>query len=420
MLSRRIIASGIGLAVFLAVAASWAEEPRDPDDPIARLDRQLQKGETTLEYRPGWGYLESLLEHLDVKVDSQILVFSKTSFQAERIGPKKPRALYFNDDVAVGYVQGGPVLEFIGVDPAQRLNFYTLDVTKSDKPHFERQDSKCNNCHAAGAISRLEVQSTIAEADGTPFVVIGGTQPTDTDHRTPLEKRWGGWYVTGTSGSQHHMGNAVAPDLFHPFDLETEGTQNRTSLEDKIDTSKYLAPTSDIVALMTLEHQTHMTYLICNVSRLFEAASGQGGVTPHTAPALDAAVNEMVTYMLFADEIPLTDPIKGVSPFTQTFAARGPRDKQGRSLRDFDLKTRLFKYPLSFMIYSELFDSMPEVARQHVYRRLYDVLSGQDGGKDTSPTFARLSSDDRRALIEIVRDTKKNLPEYWKEQRVGL
>ncbi len=114
--------------------------------------------------------------------------------------------------------------------------------------------------------------------------------------------------------------------------------------------------------------------------------------------------------MLFADEIPLTDPVKGVSPFTQTFAARGPRDKQGRSLRDFDLKTRLFKYPLSFMIYSELFDNMPELARQHVYRRLYDVLSG----KDTSPAFARLSSEDRRALIEIVRDTKKNLPDYWK------
>jgi hypothetical protein len=391
-LSRRIIASGIALAAVLAVAASRAEEPRDPDDAIARLDRQLQKGETTLEHRPGWGYLESLLEHLDVKVDSQILVFSKTSFQAERIGPKKPRALYFNDDVAVGYVQGGSVLEFIGVDPAQRLNFYTLDVTKSDKPHFERQDSKCNNCHAAGAISRLEVQSTIPEADGTPFVVIGGTQPIDTDHRTPLEKRWGGWYVTGTSGSQHHMGNAVAPDLFHPFDLETAGTQNRTSLADKIDTAKYLAPTSDIVALMTLEHQTHMTYLICEVSRLFQAASGKIEQT--------AAVDEMVTYMLFADEIPLTDAVRGVSPFTQTFAARGPRDKQGRSLRDFDLKTRLFKYPLSFMIYSELFDNMPERARQHVYRRLYDVLAGK--------------GEDGRALIEIVRDTKKNLPDFWK------
>ena len=87
-LSHKAIVGGIALAAVLAVAASRAEEPQDPDDPIARLDRQLQKGETTLQYRPGWGYLESVLEHLDVKVDSQILVFSKTSFQAERIGPK--------------------------------------------------------------------------------------------------------------------------------------------------------------------------------------------------------------------------------------------------------------------------------------------------------------------------------------------
>jgi hypothetical protein len=413
---RKIIVCGIALAAVLAVGASWAEEPPEPDDPVARLDRQLQKGETTLEYRPGWGYLQSLLEHLDVKVDSQILVFSKTSFQAERIGPKKPRALYFNDDVAVGYVQGGPVLEFIGVDPGQRVNFYTLDVMKSEKPHFERQDSKCNNCHAAGAISRLEVQSTIPEADGTPFVVLGGTQPTDTDDRTPLEKRWGGWYVTGTSGSQHHMGNAVAPDLFHPFDLETVGTQNRTSLEDKFDITKYLAPTSDIVALMTLEHQTHMIYLMCHVSRLFNAAVGAGGVTSRNDPTLNAAVDEMVTYMLFADEIPLTDPVKGVSPFTQTFPARGPRDMQGRSLRDFDLKTRMFKYPLSYMIYSDLFDHMPEVAKQRVYQRLYDVLTG----KDASPVFSRLSSEDRRAVLEIVRDTKTNLPAYWKEQGGAL
>jgi len=406
------------LAASLVFAAGRAEQPPEPDDPVARLDRQLQKGETKLEYREGkWGYLLSVLEHLNVNVDSQVLVFSKTSFQMDRIGPKTPRALFFNDSVAVGYVQTGPVLEFIGVDPAQHINFYTLDVTKTDKPHFEQQSTKCTNCHNAGAISRLEVQSTIPEADGTPFVVLGGTQPTDTDDRTPLDKRWGGWYVTGTHGSQHHMGNAVAPDLFHPFDLETEGTQNLTSLEKKFDTTKYPAGTSDIVALMTLEHQTRMTYLISNVSRLFNAAlaPGQGGVTSRTAPVLNAAVDEMVTYMLFADEVPLTEPVKGVSTFTKTFEERGPRDQQGRSLRDFDLKTRLFKYPLSYMIYSELFDRMPEIARQHVYRRLYDVLTADMlSGKYTSTVFDRLSSSDRRAVLEIVRATKTNLPAYWK------
>jgi hypothetical protein len=409
---RRIVPCAIILASVLALASAWAEQPKEPDDPVARLQKQLDKGETTLEYRPGWGYLPSLLEHLGVNIDSQVLVFSKTSFQSDLIGPKAPRALYFNDSVYIGYVQKGPVLEFIGVDPAQHINFYTLDVEKTDKPHFDRQDRKCTNCHDAGAISRLEVQSTIPEADGTPFVVLGGAQPTDTDDRTPIEKRWGGWYVTGTHGSQHHMGNAVAPDLFHPFDLETKDTQNITSLAGKIDTKNYLAPTSDIVALMTLEHQTRMIYLITSVSRLFNAALAPngGGLSGKNAGALDAAVDEMVTYMLFADETPLLDPVKGVSPFTTTFASRGPRDKQGRSLRDFDLKTRMFRYPLSYMIYSELFDNMPEPARERVYRRIYDVLTG----KDTSPKFARLSAEDRHAALEIVRETKANLPGYWK------
>jgi hypothetical protein len=410
---RNIIPGGIVLAGVLALTSGWAEEPKEPDDPVARLQRQLDKGETTLDYRAdGFGYLPSVLEHLGVNVDSQVLVFSKTSFQSDLIGPKTPRALYFKDNVYVGYVQKGPVLEFIGVDPAQHINFYTLDIGKTDRPHFDRQDRKCTNCHDAGAISRLEVQSTIPEADGTPFVVLGGAQPTDTDDRTPLEKRWGGWYVTGTHGSQHHMGNAVAPDLFHPFDLETKDTQNITSLAGKIDTRNYLAPTSDIVALMTLEHQTRMIYLITSVSRLFNAALAPngGGVSGKNAGALDAAVDEMVTYMLFADETPLLDPVKGVSPFTATFAERGPRDKQGRSLRDFDLKTRMFRYPLSYIIYSELFDNMPEAARKRIYQRIYDVLTG----KDTSPKFARISPEDRRATLEIVRETKANLPGYWK------
>jgi hypothetical protein len=197
-------------AAMFALIPGWAAaltDAKEPDDPVARLDNQLASGETTLDYgADGWGYLPGLLKRFGLNVDSQVLVFSKTSFQSNLIGPKKPRALYFNDSVYVGYVQTGPVLEFIGVDPAQHINFYTLDVNKSDKPRFERQDRKCTNCHAAGAIDRLEVQSTIPEIDGTPFVVLGGTQPTDTDHRTPLDKRWGGWYVTGTHGTQHHMG----------------------------------------------------------------------------------------------------------------------------------------------------------------------------------------------------------------------
>ena len=400
----------------IALIANTAAAESSPIDPVIRLGKQLDAGETTLEFSPGkWGYLPSLLQHLEVNIDSQVLVFSKTSFQADKIGPRHPRAIYFNDNVSVGYVHDGTVLELAVLDPAQRITFYTLDVHKSDHPRFERRERECTSCHGSGDQSHLVVDSTIPEADGTAFVVLGNVQPTPTDHRTPFDKRWGGWYVTGTHGSQKHMGNAVAPDIFHPFDLETKGTQNRTSLEDKFDTKDYPAATSDIVALMTLEHQTRMASLISTTSRLFRADEeiGGGGLSGRNRQALSNALDEMVKYMLFEDEIVLPEPVRGVSEFTRTFAERGPRDKQGRSLRDFDLRTRMFRYPLSFMIYSEFFDAMPQAAKDGVYRRLYDVLTGGSAKGD------RLSGDERRAILEILRDTKPGLPEYWSKPPVA-
>ena len=206
----------------------------------------------------------------------------------------------------------------------------------------------------------------------------------------------------------HHMGNAVAPDPDRPIDLEESGTQNLSSLSSKIDPSKYLTSTSDIVALMTIEHQTHMTNLINGLSRQFRQTADRGTLEK-SKNSLDRAINEIVDYMLFVDEAPLQDPVQGVSSFTRTFPQRGPRDRHGRSLRDFDLKRRLFRYPLSYMIYSEIFDAMPAPARDRVYQRLFDVLSG----KDQSPKFAHISDTDRSAILEIVRDTKAGVPDYW-------
>ena len=368
------------------------------NDPVALLGRQIERGEVTLDYSAdGWGYLPSLLKHLEINIDSQILVFSKTSFQLTKISPKTPRAVFFNDSVAMGSVQDGKVLELTALDPAQGLVFYTMDTEKTGKPRFERRFSECLNCH--GPANGLVVSSVYPSVDGTPFVT--GTFFEGIDQRTPLENRWGGWYVTGTHGSVHHMGNAVAPNPDRPFDLEQEGTQNLTDLAGKLDTTKYLAPTSDIVALMTLEHQARMTNLITAVSQQFRRALNMGTLES-TKNSLDRAVEQMVEYMLFVDEAALHDPVKGVSTFTTTFPQRGPRDTQGRSLRDFDLHQRLFRYPLSYMIYSPIFDAMPHAAKQRVYHRLNDVLSGRDHDKK----FAHLSDDDRLAILEILRDTK--------------
>jgi len=308
-------------------------------------------------------------------------------------------------------VQGGDVFELAALDPKQGVNFYTLDVKRSAKPSFDRR-SDCLQCHQGTTtlgIPGILVTSVYPSGDGTPAFRGAALA---TDHRTPFGDRWGGWYVTGTMGSERHMGNAVAHDSAQPRNLDMAGTQNLTSLGRRFDATNYLAKTSDIVALMTLEHQTRVTNLMIRTAWDARVAiyKGKGTLDSEGSERIDGDVEAMVRYMLFADETRIYEPIQGVSSFTKTFRERGPRDRQGRSLRDFDLQTRIFKYPLSYMIYSETFDAMPDVVRERVYRRLYDVLTN----KDQSKTVARLSEADRRAILEIVLETKPGLPAYWK------
>jgi hypothetical protein len=395
------------------------------DDPIARLGGRLARGEVKLEFENnGMGHLRSLLKHLGVNIDSQVLVFSKTSFQAPRISPGLPRAIYFGDNVSVGWVRGGDVLELAALDPKQGAVFYTLNIEDVAKPRFDRRDD-CLQCHQSGGtlgVPGIVVRSVFPEPSGMPLFQSGTFI---TDHRSPMKERWGGWYVSGKHGSDFHMGNAVVRDRDKPDQLETEGTQNLTSLARKFDTGAYLSPHSDIVALMTLEHQTHMTNLITRVGwEVRMALYDQVGInqalgrpadaiSDSTRRRIDSAVQEMLQYMLFLDEPPLKSRVEGVSGFSSTFPRRGPRDRQGRSLRDFDLERRLFKYPLTYMIYSEAFDAMPTAVLDRLYRRLYEVLSGQD----KSPRYTSLRQADCRAILEILRDTKPDLPGYWQAAR---
>ena len=400
---------------------SWVP-PDDPaiqygdvpvDDAIARLSRQMEAGKVKLDYAPVGGYLPSLLKALDINVDSQVLVFSKTSFQNPKISPWTPRAIYFNDKVAIGSVQNGDVLEVEALDPRQGVTFYSFDVKRRTKPTFD-QRTDCLQCHqglVTLGIPGIMVTSVYPSGDGTP-AFRGAAQATD--HRTPFSQRWGGWYVTGTNGADRHMGNAVAHDAVHPRDLDQAGTQNLLTLGRRFDPTNYLAKTSDIVALMTLEHQTRMTNLMTRAGWDARVELYKGVLSPEGSAKIDGDVDTLVQYMLFADELKLYEPVRGVSTFTQTFPQRGPRDKQGRSLRDFDLQTRMFKNPCSYMIYSEAFDAMPAVVRDRVYRRLFDVLNGQWRDEDDKKMFAKLSDADRRAVLEILLDTKPGLPAYWK------
>ncbi|HYP14096.1 MAG TPA: hypothetical protein VEQ63_09245 [Bryobacteraceae bacterium] len=389
-------------------------------DPVARLNSSIAEHKVRLAYTEPHGYLESVLKALDIPRESQILVFTKTSFQSPRIGPKTPRALYFNDRVSVGWVKGGDVLEIAAMDPKQGVIFYTLEQEPVTEPKLLRQDS-CLQCHAANAtlgVPGLMLRSVHSDAAGFPLLQAPSAVVT---HETPIEKRWGGWYVTGSHGDIRHKGNALARDRHAPEALETEETQNLTSLNGKFDIGAYLTPHSDIVALMVLEHQVQMINLLVRAG--FEtrlALHDQEAIEPSppgaplresTARRINSIVEDLIEYMLFTKESRLEAKITGQAGFGNKFVAAGKHDAKGRSLRDLDLNERLFRHPCSYMIYSDAFDNLPAHARDRVYKRLFEILTGED----SSPKFKNLSQTDRQTILEILRDTKSDLPGYWKQ-----
>ena len=374
------------------------------DDPVARLDQRLERGEVQLTSEGPSGYLTSVLAALDVPVASQVLVFSKTSFQAPRINPKNPRAIYFNDTVAVGWVRGGEVLEFVAHDPRQGNVFYTLSQSATGTPRFQRNDA-CVSCHTSDATLNVPgwfIGSVFPGEDGTTQYGPAYT----TDHRSPFDIRWGGWYVTGAHAAERHMGNAIVHDAGNLAAMVTNETVHTTSLDGRFDRTGYLSPHSDLVALLVLEHQAHMGNLITRLG--WEARIGKDA-----GRSLRDAAEEFVDYLLFLNEAPLPGPIAGTSGFARAFSARGPRDSRGRSLRDLDLRTRLAKYPCSYMIYSEPFAALPDAAREAVYQRMWEILSGQEA----APEYASLTAADRQTVLEILRETKKDLPDYFFPER---
>ena len=394
-----------------------------PNDRISDLQKKIDSGEVRLEYSAKRGYLESVLKHLEIPESSQTLVFSKTSFQLRRISPHTPRALYFNDDVYIGWVKHGDVMEISATDPKLGTNFYTLAQKKSDRPKFQRHTHECLQCHAStlsrGVPGHL-VRSVHPRPDGHPIL---SARTFLTDQTSPFHERWGGWYVTGQHGSQRHMGNLLVGGSDSPETIDMDKGANVQSLDGFCDTTSYLSGHSDIVALMVLEHQTSMHNLLARANFVTRIAVRDQQVinemlerdadyrSEATDRRIDSAVEPLVQHLLFANEIELTDSISGSSEFTTEFAASGTRDEQGRSLREFDLKRRLFKFPCSYLIYSSAFDELPVLVKDRIYRRMWDVLTE----KDTTEVFSRISSADRKAVLEILRETKLDLPAYWRE-----
>jgi hypothetical protein len=413
-----------------SVAAAQVAYEQDPinyataptSDPVARLQADLDAGRATLEHDDRHGYLASLLERLKIPASSQTLVFSKTSFQRDAISPRTPRALYFDDDTYVGWVrQGGPI-EVASTDPNLGTVFYTLDQHRADKPRFVRQTDSCLQCHGSTMtedVPGLLVRSVHTDPTGLPVLTAGTSLMTQS---SPLEERWGGWYVTGTHGDRRHKGNVLTAHRDDDGPLDVEAGANLTDPSGRFDASSYLGGGhSDIVAHLVLAHQVEVHNLITRANyqtrlavrdsdAINAALHAPGGeLTDSARRRIHNAGERLMRCLLFCDEELLATRITGTSTFAADFAARGPRDARGRSLRDLDLRKRMFRHPLSYLVYSPGFDNLPAPAKEYVYRRLFEVLSGRDTTKD----FRHLSADDRQAILEILRETKPGLPAYF-------
>jgi len=377
---------------------------RPARDPVATLNGKIANGEIRLTSDSGSGYARAALAALGISADSQLLVFSKTGVQGGLTGPSNPRALLFNDTVVVGYIRAAPLLEVAAQDPQQGMVFYTLDQSAQAPVRFQRQD-RCLTCHHSFNtldVPGVLVRSQFTAADGTSLRQLGQFL---VDHRTPFEERWGGYYVTSAHPSVPHMGNLMLTDRTAPVPPKRDATLTVASLAEKVDTSTYAAASSDIVALMVFDHQMRMMNLLTRIGWEVRVALFEHRLDFSQA-AQRRAIEEVVDYLLFVEEAPFAARVEDRSPFAVRFSSEGPRDRKGRSLREFDLQRRLFRYPCSYMINAPAFDGLPREAKAEIYRRLWSILSGRETGRK----YARLTKGDRQAIVEILRDTQASLP----------
>jgi len=374
-----------------------------PQDRFSQLMQQLEAGELSLSYQEegGRGYLDSLLQALDIDPSSQVLVWSKTSLKQRFIQPSNPRSLYFNDEVYVGFVPGSSTLEIGAMDPQQGPVFFDF-AQRPDAPEpFKQETSRCLRCHdtysmTGGGVPRFMLQSVLAGTDGS---IVSHEISEVTDTSTPFARRFGGWYVTGTHGDMQTMANYIisGADMIRQPDFAKHG--NKTSLTEYVDLDGYLRPTSDLVALLVLEHQVEVQNRITRLnydSRMLLQANPQAG-----SAELDPLIRPLLDTLFMAHEAPLTDPVAGSSGFREHFEQQGPRDTQGRSLRELELEGRTFRYPLSYLIYSDAIQGLADPVRARLFAQVRAVLQQQEDAVE----YPHLNADQRAAILAILQDT---------------
>ena len=377
---------------------------RTPTDRFTQMKAALESGQLKLDLSGEKEFLASFLQAMDVPASSQMLVFSTTSLQLSLINPSNPRALYFSEDIYVGYIPGGRI-EIVSLDPELGAIFYIFDIPQNREPVRVERSTRCMNCHAGeetGHVPGLVVKSVLPGLTGGSLVAY---RINKSGHTIPLEERLGGWYVTGLDGVTNHWGNSLGQ--FNAGNL----VKIRNNPGERFRFARYLTSTSDILAHLIHEHQVGF------VNRVIEATYRTRTVLQVNSGKLSAAqdqelnqqANEIVRYLLFVDESALpAGGIEGDPIFKGEFQSNR-RAVNGAALKDLELKTRLFKHRCSYMIYSTVFSGLPKVMKDRVYRKLGDALSVATEEAE----YKFLGPEEKQLIREVLRGTLKDLPENW-------
>jgi hypothetical protein len=374
-------------------------------DPVTQLKTDLESGRLALDRSTERAFLLSLLQALRIPASSQILVFSTTSLQLRLISPSNPRALYFNDEVYVGFIPGGRV-EVVSLDPELGGVFYIFDIPRgAESIRLDRSD-RCMNCHAGedtDEVPGLVLRSVLPGPSGGSIRAFRGSR---TGHGVPFQERFGGWFVTGQGSLTNHWGNQIGQ--YSPNGPSRRFVEPGTTF----DFARYAAPTSDVLPHLLHEHQVGFLNRIIHAGYRARAClhEGMGKLLPEHEQILDQHAQAIVRYLLFADEIALpTGGVSGDPLFKKDFLARRRTAGAGDSLRDFDLETRLFRYRCSYMIYTAPFEHLPGVVKSRVYVGLKTALSDAPAGA----AYAYLPGPEKRAIQRILRETLPDLPQGW-------
>ncbi|MEM7146589.1 MAG: hypothetical protein AAF591_15750 [Verrucomicrobiota bacterium] len=375
---------------------------RPLNDPFTKLKEDLDAGRVTIDQSNDIAFLHDLLAKLDIPVSSQLLVFSTTSLQLRFISPRNPRAIYFNEDVYVGFIPGGRI-EVVSIDPEAGGIFYIFDIPRDRSPPVVERSNRCMNCHAdsdTGDVPGIVLKSVVPGRTGGS---LDAFRRNETGHAIPLEQRFGGWHLTGNHNIPKHWGNLIG--RFSDGELLTQTLEPGS----QFNWSNYPVATSDILPHLLLEHQTGF------VNRAIEAHyrartylhEGNGRLSPEHAKEMDRQARLLTRYLLFADETRLPKAgIEGDPAYIEQFLASRRPDSEDQSLKDLDLNDRLFKYRCSYMIYSAAFQGLPDGFRHQVYRRLQEALDTDS----PDPDYRYLPNAEKKAIAKILRETLPDFP----------